>query len=254
MKIISIGDIHGRPYWNNINPDNYDVIIFNGDYVDSYTFDNEHILSNLMKIIDFKKDFPEKVNLNLGNHDLPYMWNYATFPCSGFRAEIYFDLHDLFYDNKDLFQVAHQIGNHIWTHAGISNGWFRHNIAMIDQYAEKFETKNLAETLNIIAWTKDNTILHQVSDYRGGDSEYGGITWADRRETRNNYLKGYHQIVGHTPIDEITLYGDEKESIRYIDVLGRVEWQEEKKAEYYKKYKDVWKGELPITMFYECEL
>lgn len=254
MKVVTIGDIHGRPYWKNINPDNYDVIIFDGDYVDSYRFTDFDTLDNLMQIIDFKKEFPEKVFLNLGNHDLQYMWDYATFGCSGFRAQMYHDLHDLFYDNKNLFQVAHQIGNHIWTHAGISKGWYNYNKPIIDDYTTRFETKNLAETLNIILWTKDNHILHQVSDIRGGNYEFGGITWADRKETRNGYLPGYHQIVGHTPIDQITLFGDENGSIRYIDVLGRVESHEQKKIEYFKKYKEPWNEELNISMFYECEL
>lgn len=268
MKIITIGDIHGRPFWKNIDPTKYDKVIFTGDFVDSHKYSNEEILENFMAIIDLKKDFPEKVVLILGNHDLQYMWDYRTFGCSGFRSELYHDLHDLFNNNRDLFQVAFQIGNHIWTHAGISKGWYNFNKGFIEHYLEMFKPDenrsidgleivkelNLADVLNIILWTKDNHLLHQVSDYRGGVYQYGGITWADRRETMNGYLPGYHQIVGHTPIDQITMFGDENGSIRYIDVLGRVENQEWQKEEYFKKYNEIMSDELPITMFYECEI
>lgn len=254
MKIISIGDIHGKNYWKEIDPTKYDKIIFNGDLVDSYYHTDMEILSNLMEIIEFKKDFPDKVVLILGNHDLQYRWSYAEFGCSGYRAQMYHDLHDLFYDNKNLFQVAFQIGNHIWTHAGISKGWYDFNREAIEGFVDKFETKTLADTFNGIMLTKDNPILHQVSDYRGGVYQYGGITWADRRETMNGYLPGYHQIVGHTPILEITKFGDEEGSIRYIDVLGKVAQREEEAKFYEAKYNEKFNDEFPVTKFYEFEL
>ena len=141
MKIISVGDVHGRPYWRDIDPQKYDKIVFTGDYVDSYKYSNEEIFENLKKIIDLKKEFPDKVVLILGNHDLHYMWDYESFGCSGFRAAMYHDLHDLFYDNKHLFQIAFQIGNYIWTHAGISKGWYNFNKRVIDEYWKIFEPK-----------------------------------------------------------------------------------------------------------------
>jgi hypothetical protein len=268
VKIISIGDVHGRPYWKQIEPKKYDKIIFTGDFVDSYNYSNEQILVNLMEIIELKKDFPDKVILILGNHDLHYMWNYKTFGCSGYRPALYHDLHDLFNDNRNLFQIAFQIGNHIWTHAGISKGWYNFNKGFIEHYLEMFKPDdnrsidgleivkelNLADVLNIMLWTKDNHLLHQVSDYRGGVYQYGGITWADRKETINGYLPGYHQIVGHTPINEITMFGDEKGSIRYIDVQRNQDDRDYDDQKYFEAYKEERKHDFPLTLFYECEL
>lgn len=254
MKIITIGDVHGRPYWKNIDPKKYDKIIFTGDFVDSYIYTNEEILENLMAIIELKKDFSEKIVLILGNHDLHYMWDYKTFGCSGYRPELYHDLHDLFNDNRNLFQVAFQIGNHIWTHAGISKGWYKFNQEVIEGYTDKFDCKTIAEVLNIILWTKDNYILHQVSDFRGGVYQYGGVTWADRKETMNGYLPGYHQYVGHTPINEITMFGDENGSIRYIDVQRNQEDRDHDDRQYLEKYKEEKKHDFPLTLFYEFEL
>ena|SRR5579859_4660660 len=218
MNVISVGDIHGRPYWKLINPDLFDRIVFNGDYMDSYIFSNDETLQNIYEIVEFKKMYPEKVVLLLGNHDVQYMWSYREFGCTGFRDTMYDDVHILLNDNRDLFRVAHQEGKTIWTHAGISKGWLKYNQKTIDENAKKFGTEQLVDTLNCIMHTSDNKILHQVSSIRGGVYRDGGITWADRRETMNNYLDGYHQIVGHTPIDRITRFGDENGSIRYIDV------------------------------------
>ena len=36
MKIISIGDLHGKDVWKQIDPANYDKIIFVGDYTDDF--------------------------------------------------------------------------------------------------------------------------------------------------------------------------------------------------------------------------
>lgn len=219
MKGVAIGDIHGRREWSLINPDGVDRMIFNGDYCDSYVYSNAEILSNLQDIIKLKRKYFDKVFLLLGNHDLHYMYE-NEFSCSGFRPEMYHDLHSLFIHNKDCFQMAHQIGKMIFTHAGISNKWYKMHKETIDEVATKFETKDLADTFNHMMWMKENKILHQVGHLRGGYYDCGGITWADRRETSNDYLVGYHQVVGHTPIETITKFGDDKSSIRYIDVLG----------------------------------
>lgn len=36
MKTLTIGDLHGLPHWKRIDSEQYDVIIFLGDYVDSH--------------------------------------------------------------------------------------------------------------------------------------------------------------------------------------------------------------------------
>ncbi len=225
MKIISIGDVHGRPYWKHINVSEYDKIIFVGDYVDSFPFTDPEILANLLDIIELKKSYPDKVVLLLGNHDVQYMYLNEGFGCSGYRPSMAASLKHVFMENKKLFQMAHQIENYVWTHAGISTRWYDYNKKEIDEFAEKFELKGLVETINHMMFTnKENRLLHQIGRKRGGYYPSGGITWADRNETCNDYLDGYHQIVGHTPIDVITKWGDEKGSIRYIDVQHKLEY------------------------------
>lgn len=255
MKIISIGDIHGRPYWKEIDPTKYDKIIFEGDYVDSQYYSGAEIIENLREIIQFKLQNYQKVILLIGNHDAQYIWDDPDFRCTGFNAPIAMELHKIFTENY-VFQVAYQEGNHIWTHAGISTGWYKHNIEVIKEIETKFNTKDLADTLNHMMMLKENKVLHQVGELRGGYLKYGGITWADKKETMNGYLPGYHQIVGHTSIRSIEKYGDENGSIRYIDVLAQVSILREQIAHEMHVYgsSNRIEEEKFLTKFYEFEL
>jgi predicted MPP superfamily phosphohydrolase len=70
MRIIAIGDLHGKDCWLTIDPDKYDKIIFVGDYVDASDISREKIVENLEQVIAFKLKHPEKVELLLGNHDI----------------------------------------------------------------------------------------------------------------------------------------------------------------------------------------
>lgn len=275
MKTISIGDIHGRTIWKEIDPAKYDKIIFNGDYVDSYEHTDGQIQANLLEIIQFKRDNFDKVILNLGNHDIHYYFLYENrFGCTGFRPTMAENLHMIFIHNKDLFQVAYQYQNYLWTHAGVSNGWLKQNQEEIDEFKERFDVTDYADLFNKMFLTsKYNHLLHQVGKGRKGSHKFGGITWADSEETSNNYLTGVHQIVGHSPIEQITKFGDEKSSIRYIDVFNRVEFliDENKKiqkkwgkknSKYDAKIRELFPGiqdnELPQinlpTKFYEQEI
>ncbi len=224
MKTISVGDIHGRNFWKFIDIHKYDRIIFTGDYSDSYAYSDEQILGNLLDLIELKKNYSDKVILLLGNHDIQYMFLSEGFQCSGYRPTMASTLKTVFNDNKKLFQIAYQISDHIWSHAGIAEKWYEYNKDEIDEFSRKFDCEYLADTFNKMMYAKENRLLHQVGKKRSGFYPAGGITWADRTETSLNPFKGYHQIVGHTPIDMITKWGDEHGSIRYIDCLHKLEY------------------------------
>lgn len=236
MRTISIGDIHGRTIWKEIDPTKYDKIIFNGDYVDSYVYSDVEIQSNLLDIIQFKKENIDKVILILGNHDIQYYFLGEGFGCGGYRPSMAENLKMIFIHNKDLFQVAYQYQNYLWTHAGVSNGWLEWNKKEIEDFKERFDVIDYADLFNKMLMTKNNRLLHQVGKGRQGSYLFGGITWADREETSRDYVTGLHQIVGHSPIDQITRFGDEHGSIRYIDVLGQIEFLKEEYAKIEKKW------------------
>ena len=62
--------------------------------------------------------------------------------------------------------------------------------------------------------------MSQVGYRRGGDFDYGGIFWADRRDTISNPLEEYHQFVGHSRVDNIDhITINDQTSITYCDYL-----------------------------------
>ena len=212
MKILTIGDLHGKDCWKNINPNKYDKIIFLGDYVDSFDINNLSMIANLKAIIKFKKDYPDKIVLLWGNHDVGYYLG-QQYGCSGFRPEIYPDLHKLFSDNQNLFTFAYQIKRNLWTHAGVHANWYKH-------YFKLFDTeKNLVLSLNK-SFSHREKSLFMVGYKRGGSNLIGGPLWLDISEGWKNPLKGYHQIVGHHYTNDIKTNSiSNKTSITYCDVL-----------------------------------
>jgi len=218
MKIITIGDLHGSPVWKQIHTEEWDKMVFIGDYVDSFDFSDEEIMQNLMEILDLKQSFPEKVTLLWGNHDLAYYYGgHPRHYCSGFRMSMKLELYRVFTEKAHLFSAAFQVDKYLWTHAGVSENWHENNIR--DEIHQ--EDINLAETLNRL-FRKYYEPLFQVSWLRGGMHEYGGIFWAHSSETRENPLPGFHQVAGHTKTHSGVLVADHygnNTSITYVDCL-----------------------------------
>ena len=222
MKFVTISDIHGRVDWKKINPNEYDKIVFIGDYVDSFDILPVEILHNLKQIVELKKQYPDKVVLLLGNHDVAYI--VPDQKCSGFQAGMLWDYKELFMSNIELFQVAYEYKNYLWTHAGVSMGFYKQYLSQIMK-----ESETIGETLNR-KWKeslKEKWMpLFQNSFYRGGSKAIGGPLWADKQEMVNKLPVGIHQIVGHTPVMEIkTIYpkqNDLETSVTFTDVLGAV--------------------------------
>lgn len=220
MKILSIGDLHGNFVLDNVKSliDKYDKIVFMGDYVDSFTLNNLTINKNLYDLIEFKKANSDKVVLLLGNHDLQYLFTNSIHRCSGYRPEIRFDLYDIFNKNKELFQIAYQKDNYLWTHAGVHTGWYK-------QRFNKFLVKNNLKHLNIVdqlthAFKLYEESLFDVGWRRGGMYDIGGPFWCDKAELLSNPLRGYHQIVGHTRVEyPRTIYTHNDTSVTFIDVI-----------------------------------
>ena len=217
MKHLIIGDLHGKDCWKQANTILYDKVVFLGDYVDHWTLPDNRIYQNLVEIIELKKNDPEKVILLLGNHDVQYL-HYPNFGCSGFRPSMQRLLTMLFRENKDLFQAAYQHRNYLFTHAGVTNGWYAQflKLPLLKQIRDEKDT--VADMLNKIEQTSQRWLLHQAGTSRGGFG-HGGPTWADRKELIADMLDGYNQVVGHTVISEVQVVEQEGKSATFIDVL-----------------------------------
>jgi hypothetical protein len=226
LNIITIGDLHGSEAWRQVKPTIWDIIVFVGDYVDSFEFEDAHILRNLEQVIRFKKKNPAKVVLLLGNHDLAYWFNgERPHLCSGFRRRMLPVLQQLFYREAGLFQAAFQVDNYLWTHAGVVNRWYQNYPEPEIQPSDV----NLAFTLNRLFSSYYLPLFH-VSPVRGGLDNDGGIFWAHSTETSEDPLPGFHQIIGHTKTHKGIMSQKlplPDTSVTYVDCLEtRIEFHE----------------------------
>ena len=190
MKILINPDIHGRIFWKYSieHKDEFNKIIFLGDYLDAYSPDllvNEK--DNFKEIIQFKKDNLDKVILLLGNHDCHYI-NSKILHSSRynlFKANIY---HKLFNDNLDLFQLIYIYDKYLFSHAGVYEEWLKMCDLNLDDLIN-YDLDKLASYLNVLDY------------YRGGYGNVGSCIWADIRDSETEkLLKGYYHIFGHTQL------------------------------------------------------
>lgn len=219
MKILAIGDIHGRDNWKlglEFYPD-ADKIIFIGDYTDSFYKTNVEILHNLKEIIEFKKENQERVELLLGNHDFSYYIR-NIMVCSGYRPEAFTDLNLLLSENKNLFKITHKIDNYIFSHAGITNAWLNFAKNNILKYTFDDSIDEIIEGINYLKDTNDHWVLNTLGEKRGGMRyDKGSPFWADKKELINDPLDGFNQVVGHTYVGNI----EKCDNLYFIDCLGK---------------------------------
>lgn len=181
-KILVVPDIHGRTFWKKVTEeiDNYDKVVFLGDYLDAYDFEeisNEQAIENFKEIIDFKKQHNDKVILLFGNHDMPYAFT-AYFKFSSYHCRImrndYDTIRKLFVDNIDLFQLAYVHEDIIFTHAGIESGWL---YSFIDENADINE---ICDAVNGLTDSDEKLRqLFKITSPRGGRDKHGSCIWAD---------------------------------------------------------------------------
>ena len=190
MKILINPDIHGRVFWKYSieHKDEFDKIIFLGDYLDAYSPDllvNEK--DNFKEIIQFKKDNLDKVILLLGNHDCHYINSKILHSSryNPFKASIY---HKLFNDNLDLFQLVYIYNKYLFSHAGVYEEWLKMCDLNLDNLIN-YDLDKLASYLNVLDY------------YRGGYGNVGSCIWADIQDSETEkLLKGYYHIFGHTQL------------------------------------------------------
>jgi predicted phosphodiesterase len=123
MKVLQVSDVHGdktplelaKKYINEV-----DMVVFPGDYADS--FDNKWNDQKpiLMQILDFKKENPDKVKVLLGNHDIAYLIGEIV---SGHQLIFAYDIEEYLQRNAKLFSIVFVQDNWIFSHAGVSKEW-----------------------------------------------------------------------------------------------------------------------------------
>ena len=130
--IVVIGDVHGLTTWKDIvKIHRGSQFVFLGDYCDPYEdIEPDELIKNLRSIIQFKKRHPNDVILLLGNHDMHYLSeDFVT--STRYDERIAPRIKRILTSNRDLFQYAWQQGKMLFTHAGVSDGWFRNDFMAI---------------------------------------------------------------------------------------------------------------------------
>lgn len=130
MKIIAIGDIHGRTEWKQIVQNNtFDKCVFIGDYFDTHqNISPEQQKQNFEDLIQFKKNNFDKVILLIGNHDHHYCKNvHETY--SGFQKFHKIDIQELLENalKENLLQMCYRHNRYLFTHAGVTKTWLLNN-------------------------------------------------------------------------------------------------------------------------------
>ncbi|MFM7016148.1 MAG: metallophosphoesterase [Bacteroidota bacterium] len=212
MKWISIGDIHGRDNWKSIDMEQYDKVIFLGDYVDGREELNE--LENLEQIIDLKLNHPEKVVLLVGNHDLQYHW-YSSKKLRVYKERNALDYQRLFKEYEKHFQLSYFAHDHFWVHGGITTRWI-HFMQVQGHNFSDYTQENLSKHLNIL-FNQGCKELFSVGKARGG-YDVGGPFWADISEMSVSAAP-FHQVVGHNKTENPMHVELERGSFRMTDCL-----------------------------------
>jgi hypothetical protein len=213
MKLIALGDTHGRTLWKEIVEKNQDAdkIVFIGDYFD--THDNVSVdqqIENFKDIIEFKKNNMEKVVLLLGNHDFHYL-NGAQEKYSGFQAFRYKDINKVLEPEvaDGLIQMCFVYDKYVFTHAGVTKTWALTN---------KIRTNHLEEDIN-------NKFKTDIAAFRftygqnysqtGNDVTQPPI-WVRVPSLYADSIDSVTYVVGHTTVEKMAF----TDKIIGIDTLG----------------------------------
>lgn len=206
MKIVAIGDIHGRDIWEKIVEDNQDadIYVFVGDYFDSFDVPISLQLDNFKNILEFKRNNKDKVILLFGNHDYHYL---DIVPIkekySGYQFYNAFDIKQLINIglSEGLLQMCYIHDKYLFTHAGVSMKWLKINI---QEYNESFHdlenSKLLEQTINDYFIYKPNVFKFAMGgnfDECGDDITQPPI-WIRPYSLKQNGLDKYIHVVGHT--------------------------------------------------------
>ena len=227
MKTIVLGDTHGRSFWKLItHKENPDRVIFIGDYFDSFEIPGVEQIHNFKEIVEYKEtaftndgtDNQKKTDviLLIGNHDYHYMAGIDE-QYSGYQPTLAPTIQFELEDNKHHLQMAYQIGEFLFTHAGVSSefmdsvfgkeGWRTEDIASLlnEQFKYKPQTFGFGMAVDV-------TKALYLDPY--GDSTGQSPIWIRPRslmkDNRETLRKQVIQVVGHTGVTTMT--GQEKMS------------------------------------------
>jgi len=211
MKIVIIGDIHGRNVWKTIINKEKDVnlILFLGDYVDTHeNYTGLEQVENLRQIIEYKQlcdaqkrwltvgsDIPKmpEVILLVGNHDFQYWPGIEDEVYSGFQPTMKTSFRYEFDTYKELFQMCYiDKYDTIYSHAGFTE-------TFVEQKIGSFSEKNVNDVFKY----KPYSFKFNHLDKSGcGDSILQSCIWVRPNSLYKDKIDNF-QVIGHTRSGQI---------------------------------------------------
>jgi len=202
MKILAIGDTHGKNFWEGLKNliEEYDKFIFLGDYFDSFDIEPIIQLDNFNKIIEFKKLYSDKVELLIGNHDYHYFPSIRE-EYSGYQPTMRFDYQNALTEayNKGLLNVCYKHDIYLFSHAGLTKSWCTNNNIDINNIVDSVNDLFKYSPLKL-----GFTIGGNLSYY--GDDITQGPFWVRPNSLYRDALDFYIHVVGHTAFKTIQEY------------------------------------------------
>jgi hypothetical protein len=219
MKIVAIGDVHGRSLWKLIvnQEQDADRFIFIGDYFDSFDIKGEEQLNNFLDIIEFKKTTDKEVIMLIGNHDYHYFPEIGDTGTSGYQRIFKHQIEPTIDANRGHLQMAYQFDEYLFSHAGVSSkfmdsvfgsdGWKVETI--VEQINELFKYKPLTFGFGEAVSIKKMSYLDPY-----GDNEEQSPIWIRPRSlmaaNKDTLRKQVIQVIGHTQVKKLDLEGSQK--------------------------------------------
>lgn len=213
MKIVALGDTHGRSYWKEIIlKESFDILVFIGDYFDSKeNISPDDQIQNFKEIIQYKENNKEKVILLIGNHDYHYLKNtnakYAHFQKS--HASIFQELLEEAIAENYL-QMSFLYENLLFTHAGVTKTWAKNN---------SIDFNKIDNSINHLFHT--NRLAFGFTPGLNGSNFGDDVTqtpiWVRPYSLAIDKIEGFVQVVGHTQKENVLL----REHINMIDCLSK---------------------------------
>ena len=226
MKTIIIGDVHGRDQWKQIvaQEKDADTVIFLGDYFDSFDVSAVEQMHNFKEIVEFKEtsftnagtedQHKTRFIMLIGNHDYHYFPEINDSSTSGYQTRMAMVIKQLIAEKREHLQVAHRIGEFVFSHAGISSEWLDDTVTdwteqnMVDKINELFKYTPLSLDYRSFK-------MFSATEWSGasgyGNETYQGPMWirpkALMSANKDTLRKKIIQVVGHTYQNEIDKEG-----------------------------------------------
>lgn len=215
MKIVGIGDAHGKSIWKQIvERENADKIVFVGDYFDSHDgTTGVKQIENFEDIITYKKKNHDIVKLLIGNHDFHYI-NKSKYKYSGYQDIYRFDIKNQLLMNLNLLQLCYASpeNNVIFSHAGFTKTWCNSVIGN----SNIMDLKLFEHTINTLFKIQPECVEFTPGDEweETGDEICQTPIWVRPNSLLADKIDNHRQVVGHT-CDTMHI----KNGIAFIDSL-----------------------------------